>query len=130
MAKYSAIFLCKKSRTRLIEFALSRVLKPDGWKLFANHMTICMGNLPHHPYLWHMESSNPPIPVIIDAFGWTDGVFAARVSNRKRLDDRQPHITIFVDVKNGFKPKDANNITEWHLIAPQTLNLLGTIKQL
>ena len=88
---------------------LVKELDPS-WERIAHHMTIKMGGLPEE---YVSAKGN------IDAFTAThvgrldDKVVAVKVDTGLFTFNKNPHITIAVNRKNGGKPVMSNQITEW-----------------
>lgn len=82
----------------------------SSWERIAHHMTIKMGGLPEE---YASSKGN------IDSFTVThigrldDKVVAVKVDTELFTFNKNPHITLAVNRKNGGKPVMSNNITEW-----------------
>jgi len=105
---YSCVLLDKASHNKLIDrFALDI---PDGWKTFAHHMTITMGEL--------KDKTDIGKEVILKVIkvGLSDMAMAVQVDGYPSKNVI-PHVTIAVNPEGG-KPKDSNDITKWEDIKP------------
>ena len=129
---YSAVVLDQNSKNLLLStFIYSN---PDylDWIKLADHMTICLGELPEHVKRYWLDEE---ITLKAIEIGVSDKAIAVKVdgffniSKNFEQDDeivRFPHVTIAI---NSFdaKPVDSNNITNWQIIEP--LKLKGIIKE-
>lgn len=103
---YSAVVLDEESRREL-----SRVedMIPDGWKIFAHHMTIVFGKgVPNQ------EDLGKEVTLYVEAIGLSDMAMAVRVEGYPSAN-AIPHITIAIN-PDGGKPVMSNNITNWRKI--------------
>jgi predicted kinase len=105
---YSCVLLDKASHNKLIDrFALDI---PEGWKTFAHHMTITMGELKDKTDI------GKEVILKVTKVGLSDMAMAVQVEgypSKKAI----PHVTIAVNPEGG-KPKDSNDITKWEDIKP------------
>ena len=129
--KYSAIVLDDISR----EIILSELIYPNdifnNWEKNADHMTICIGELPKHIKAWLNES----VTLVAKEFGFSDKAAAVKVTGfftiSKQYDDdnvgpKFQHVTLAVNIDGG-KPYDSNLITNWEIIKP--INLKGVVTE-
>ena len=119
---YSAVVLDEQSRKKII--SILKDIIPSDWKVFAHHLTICMGELPEDlkPFLGH--SAN----LYVTGIGMSDKALAIRVEGFES-DRKIPHITIAVNVNEGGKPKDSNFIPTWNDFGGD-INLWGHIEEI
>ena len=130
---YSAVVLDKESKNLL----LSKFIYPNpdfsDWIKFADHMTICMGNLPEHLKLYWLDEE---VTLSVREIGVSDKAIAVKVdgfftiSKPNDLDDDGPkyqHITLAINPFDA-KPKDSNKITEWQ--KTDRLKLRGVVKEI
>jgi predicted kinase len=104
---YSAVVLDNGSKSAL----LSRLedMIPDGWKVFAHHMTIVFGKgVPNK------EDLGKEVTLYVEAIGLSDMAMAVRVEGYPSAN-AIPHITIAIN-PDGGKPVMSNNITKWQKI--------------
>jgi len=105
---YSAVVLDKASYNKLLErFGLDI---PDGWKIFAHHMTINIGELKDKSEL------GKEVILRVIKFGMSDMTIAVQVKgypSKKAI----PHVTLAVNPEGG-KPVMTNEITKWQDIKP------------
>lgn len=105
---YSAVVLDKASHKKLIDrFALEI---PEGWKTFAHHMTINMGEMKDKTDLGNEVTLN------VTKVGLSDMAMAVQVEGYSSKN-ATPHVTIAVN-PDGGKPKDSNDITKWQDVKP------------
>lgn len=130
---YSAIILDDKSKNLL----LSTFIYPNpeflDWKKFADHSTICMGELPEHLKRYWLDEE---ITLTATHLGISDKSVAVKVQgffNLSKNSDLLPeeskiqHITLAINPIDA-KPVDSHNIIDWQSIAP--LKLRGVIKEI
>lgn len=119
---YSAIVLDEKSHNLLVS-TFKNVI-PEGWKVFAHHVTIKMGELPadkkseigrqYNLTVTELGKSNKALAVKISG-GWTT--------------NKIPHITIAVNTKEGGKPFDSASIVDWKKVTSPIV-LTGIVTEL
>ncbi len=109
---YSGVMVDKDSKKEL----LNNVEIPQGWKVFAHHMTICLGPLPEN--LQHLKGKKQTLK--ITKLGKSNKAIAFGVETDLSLN-KIPHITVAINTSIGAKPKDSNEITEWEDIEPFTV---------
>lgn len=120
--KYASLILDDKSNSKL----LSSVghLIPDGWKVYAHHMTINFGKgLPD--YL--KDDLGKTKQIIATAIGKSDKALAVKVEGY-HSDNEIPHVTIAINVKEGGKPVMSNDIKDWQPLQSH-INLSGKINE-
>lgn len=100
---YSAVVLDKASHNKLIDrFALEI---PEGWKTFAHHMTITLGEMKDKTDLGNEVTLN------VTKVGLSDMAMAVQVEGYSSKN-ATPHVTIAVN-PDGGKPVMSNDITKW-----------------
>jgi len=105
---YSAVVLDKASHNKLIDrFALEI---PEGWKTFAHHMTITLGELKDKTDL------GKEVVLNVTKVGLSDMAMAVQVEGY-RSKNAIPHVTIAIN-PDGGKPKDSKDITKWQDVKP------------
>lgn len=120
---YSGIVLTNKTKTEMMNYIfdnaitdkdLKKALRNGEWELLAHHMTINMGPLKeeYRPLL------GQSFDLLVTHIGYTDKVVAVKVETQFVTKNRDPHITIAINRKEGGKPAMANEITEWIPIFP------------
>ena len=131
---YSAILLDEKSHLKLVSWAeknievngirLPILVRDQGWKIYCHHMTICMGELPEYlkKYLGTKQSLE------VTHIGISDKAVAVRVTG---FDSKNkiPHITVAVNIRNGGKPVNSNDIKDWTPVE-MIVKLSGEVKEL
>lgn len=100
---YSAVVLDAASKTKLLDMVSDDI--PNGWNVFAHHMTITLGPLKDK------SDVGKEVTLIVTDIGKTDKVVAVRV-NGYQSKNENPHITIAVN-PDGGAPKMSNEITKW-----------------
>lgn len=105
---YSAVVLDKASHNKLLERFVLDI--PDGWKTFAHHMTITIGEL--------KDKTDIGMEVLLKVtkVGLSDMAMAVQVEGY-RSKNAIPHVTIAVN-QNGGKPVMSNDITKWQDVKP------------
>jgi hypothetical protein len=114
---YSGVLLDTASRTKLLSMIGGEI--PEGWKVFAHHMTINMGPLKDK------DSVGKNAVLTVTHLGLSDMAMAVRVSGYPSKNDI-PHITIAIN-PNGGKPVMSNNITKWQDI--KSFMVSGTVTE-
>ena len=105
---YSAVVLDKASHKKLIDrFALEI---PEGWKTFAHHMTINMGEMKDKTDLGNEVTLN------VTKVGLSDMAMAVQVEGYSSKNTT-PHVTIAIN-PDGGKPVMSNDITKWQDVKP------------
>lgn len=115
---YSAVVLDKQSK----DIILKTVSIPNGWKIFAHHMTISLGNLPEH----FKDLLGKKQKLRVTKLGKSDKAIALGVDSELSLN-KIPHITVAINTSIGAKPKDSNEITDWEDIEP--FELVGHVEE-
>lgn len=115
---YSCVLLDNQSKNTLLSMVGDTI--PEGWKVFAHHMTINMGELKDKTDL------GKEVTLTVEGLGLSDMAMAVRVSGYQTKNEI-PHITVAVN-PNGGKPKDSNNITSWRPI--NNFMVYGTITEI
>jgi hypothetical protein len=131
---YSAVLLDEKSQLALSAWAdknikingvrLPIVVRDNGWKMICHHMTIKFGGTPEFVKQYLGTEQN----LEITHYGMSDKAVAVRVVGF-HSENKIPHITVAVNVKNGGKPVDSNKITEW-LTVEKGPTLKGVVTEL
>jgi predicted kinase len=114
--KYSAVVLDTASKTRLLEFVGDKI--PQGWKVFAHHMTINMGPLKDK------SDIGKNVTLSVTALGLSDMAMAVKVEGYPSKN-AIPHVTVAVSPSG--KPVMSNEITKWQDI--KRFNLMGTVTE-
>ena len=116
---YSAVVLDEKSRKSIID----RCSIPDGWKVYAHHMTIKMGELPED--MKHRIGET--VTLTINKYGQSD--MATAVGIKTDLSQNKiPHVTVAINIIEGGKPKNSNDIKDWISLPP--FQVTGTIQEI
>ena len=109
--QYSAVVLLDNSKNKLIEQLKIQI--PEGWTVYADHMTICMGKLP--PDL--QSDTGLTKQLRVETFAMDDKVMAVGVTGYPTKNEH-PHITIAVNRANGGAPKMSNDLNNWSNTLP------------
>lgn len=117
---YSAIVLNDESQKNLIDHFGSNL--PDGWKVFAHHMTIIFGK-----GIEDKSEIGKEVVLTVTALGSSDMALAVKVEGYPTTNDI-PHVTVAVNVAEGGKPFMSNKITDWGTVdLGYPLKLYGTV---
>jgi hypothetical protein len=92
--------------------------------MICHHMTIKFGGTPEFVKQYLGTEQN----LEITHYGMSDKAVAVRVVGF-HSENKIPHITVAVNVKNGGKPVDSNKITEW-LTVEKGPTLKGVVTEL
>ena len=132
--KYSAVVLDEKSHLALVAWAdknikisgirLPILIRDNGWKMFCHHMTIQYPGTPD--FIKQYLDTEQTIEV--SHVGIDDKVVAVRVIGF-HSDNKIPHVTVAVNVRDGGKPVMSNLIKNWVAVT-NGLKLKGTVKEL
>ena len=116
---YSCVLLEKASQNVLLH-NLERYM-PEGWRIFAHHMTINMGALKQKELLGteHM--------LTVTQVGLSDMAMAVKVKTDIETKNAFPHITVAIN-PDGGKPVMSNEITKWQDVKP--FILLGKVTEI
>jgi len=104
---------------------------PEGWNIYAHHMTICIGELP----TIFRDYRGEKVDLTVTHYAKNDKVLAIKVTgfftiNRKDkreiTDERQQHITIATKPPNS--PKIANELKDWIEIKP--FKISGIVREI
>lgn len=119
---YSGIALTNKSKTEMMNYIFNNALTPElkkglkkgDWEVLGHHMTINMGPLKeeYRPLL------GQSFDLLVTHVGHTDKVLAVKVETQFTTKNKDPHITIAVNRKEGGKPVMANEIKSWVPVFP------------
>lgn len=115
---FSAVVLDQASKNKLLEFVGNKI--PQGWRVYAHHMTINMGPL--------KDKTDVGKNVVITAIGLglSDKAMAIKVEGYPSKN-AIPHVTVAVN-PDGGKPVMSNDITKWQDI--KQFNLMGTVTEI
>jgi len=129
---YSAIILDNKSKDLLLSTLIYSNEKFSNWIKIADHMTICMGELPDHLKRYWL---NEEITLTAKEIGFNDKSVAVRVegffiiskpTDLENEGSKFPHITLAISPDG--KPADSNKIENWYPI--DTIKLTGNVSQI
>lgn len=112
--RYTAVVLDDKSHGKLASVFGSRI--PQGWKLFAHHMTLNMGGIKVIPE--NEKHLGEKIMLSVNDFAMDDKVMAVGVTVVNadiKTNNTKPHITIAVNETGGGKPRMSNDLSDWQL---------------
>ena len=113
---YTAVMLDQRSHDLLM--SRMRPHMPEGWKVYAHHMTMHMGAAKPE------DKVGQSVTIVADAWAADERTVAVRVTGHPSRN-RTPHVTVAVNAAAGAKPKDSNLHTEWKPMPP--LRLTGTV---
>ncbi len=119
---YSAVVLTDADQEKVKSIFKDQL--PDGWTIFAHHMTICMGPL--------QESQKADIGKKVTLTATDLGKSLTNVAlkvNGYTTTNATPHITLAVNVGAGGKPVDSNKITNWTTLSQQ-ISLEGVVTEI
>ncbi len=117
---YSAVVLDKQSRDAI----LNHLSIPNGWKTICHHMTIKLGELPDNL----KNRIGERVTLRINKLGKSDKALAVGVDTDLSMN-AIPHITVAINVANGAKPKDSNDIKDWEDLS-ESFNVTGKIEEI
>jgi predicted kinase len=116
---YSCVLLEKASQNVLLH-NLERYM-PEGWKVFAHHMTINMGALKQKELLGTEQFLK------VTQVGLSDMAMAVKVKTDIETKNAFPHVTVAIN-PDGGKPVMSNEITKWQDVKP--FILLGKVTEI
>ena len=133
---YSAVILDKESHDRLVK--RFKPVIPSEWKIYAHHMTIKLGEIPPE-YVRFLDIQQPKVELIINTIAGDEKVMAVGVSSVLIKDEhgdvieiksqnKQPHITLAVNSREGGKPVMSNYLKDWDKLTP-TMVLFGVLTE-
>lgn len=118
---YSCVLLMPASHVELVQRQFPIDI-PDGWKIYAHHMTMNLGELKDKSLL------NQVVALEVFAVGISDKAMAVKVReigiNKRGASlstNAIPHITLAVN-PDGGKPVMSNDITKWQDVKPFLLH--------
>jgi hypothetical protein len=116
---YSCVLLEEASKNVVLH-NLGRYI-PEGWKVFAHHMTINLGPLKDKELLGteHM--------LTVTHVGLSDMAMAVKVKTDIETKNAFPHVTVAIN-PDGGKPVMSNEITKWQDVRP--FILLGKVTEI
>jgi hypothetical protein len=123
--EYTAVKLDDSSHQTLAQLA------PQGWKVFAHHMTIIPPTLqqtePRYNYPKYPVGSQVSLEAV--AIAQNDKVIAVKIESDIPTKNKIPHVTIATNA--GGKPMDSNNFGEEDFKPlKQPIKLSGTIEEI
>lgn len=131
---YSAVVLDEKSHLKLVAWAENNVkvvgvrlpilVRDNGWKIAAHHMTVNLGELPE--YLKQYLGTKQKLEAT--HIGVSPMAVAVRVIGFESKN-RIPHVTIAVNVRSGGKPVMSNDIKDW-VPLETPIKLTGEVQEL
>jgi predicted kinase len=107
---YSCVLLDKASHNALLTPANYNMEPPDGWFIYAHHMTINLGPLKDKSEL------GKKVDLTVTKVGMSDMAMAVQVEGYPSKN-AIPHVTIAVN-PDGGKPVMSNEITKWQDVKP------------
>jgi hypothetical protein len=120
--EYSAVVLTQDSQAKVVN--KYGHLVPEGWKIFAHHMTIVFGKgLPNE--VKHQQGDT--VTLKVNFIGLNKRVIAFKVDGFVSANEN-PHVTFAVNVTDGAKPFESNQIEEWVEVLP--FNIEGVVMEI
>lgn len=117
---YSAVVLDKMSHNKLLQPSYYNYVEPpDGWVVYAHHMTIVFGR-----GIDNKDDLGKEVILTATHIGLSDMAMAIRVEGYPSKN-AIPHITIAIN-PDGGKPVMSNDITKWQNIKPFQLKGIVT----
>jgi predicted kinase len=116
---YSCVLLDKASHNALVAYPYPFDY-PNGWNLFAHHMTINLGPLKDKSDL------GKEVSLRVTKVGLSDMAMAVQVEGYPSKNEI-PHVTLAVNPQGG-KPVMSNDITKWQDIKP--FNITGVVTEI
>lgn len=113
---YSAVVLDEKSKGELLAAYGKNI--PEGWKVFAHHMTIAFGK-----GVKNKEDLGKTACLKVTKVGISDMAYAVQVEGYPS-NNAIPHITIAINPEGG-KPVMSNDITNW--ISTRGIQVCGVV---
>jgi len=130
---YSAVVLEPQSK----ELLLTKFIYSDPiyntWTKLADHMTICLGELPEHLKRYWLDEE---LSLTVKEIGYSDKAVAVKVTgfiiiSKQKHDvdsnNKIQHITLAINPIGG-KPVDSNDITKWKKIEP--IKIWGNVSEI
>lgn len=111
---YSAVIIDEISHNMLLRIFSDTI--PNGWKIYAHHMTIALGKPAKN------EDLNKSVGLVVKKIGISDMAVALEVDGYPS-ENKIPHITLAVNPQG--KPRMSNEIKDWRDI--ENLKVRGTI---
>lgn len=94
----------------------------DKWVVHCHHMTICLGELEDKSLL------GKSVGLRVKALGRNKTTIAVQVDGFDfKIKNKIPHITLAVDVLNGGKPQNSNDILTWFPFSTKILT--GVVRE-
>ena len=119
---YSAVVLDSESKERLINTLSSKI--PEGWVIYAHHMTIAFGK-----GLDDKSQIGKSVSLLVTDLGLSDLALAVKAEGYP-TNNKIPHITIAVNKAEGGKPFNSNQIKNWSSLGlGDTLVLNGVVTE-
>lgn len=116
---YTCVELYEVSKNRLLEEFGCQI--PENWVIFANHMTIRLGEMKDKSTL------GTNVVLVVTHLGFSDMAMAVKVDFEGETKNKFPHITIAIN-PDGGKPVMSNDIEKWQDV--KKFNVLGTVKEI
>ena len=122
---YSAVVLDDKSRATLIK--VFHPMIPEGWKIYAHHMTIKLGALEDGSQEQQDMLDEKMVTLDVVDYAIDDKVMAVGVKGYSTTNTK-PHVTIAVNTAEGGKPFLSNKLIEWRPLG-FPLELTGKVSE-
>jgi len=118
---YSAVVLTPDSKEDLLYFLGNQI--PSDWKVFAHHMTIVFGK-----GLDNKNDLGKEVTLYATEIGMSDMAMAVKVEGYPSTN-KIPHITLAINVNDGGKPVNSNQIANWKAL-PKSIKLSGIVREI
>jgi hypothetical protein len=122
---YWAVKLEPESIKRLIGVLKSEI--PEGWRVFAHHMTIAFGKIKDDNVKEFLDSNiGKSVDLSAVEIGKSPKAMAVKIDSNVPSDNEISHVTIAVSPMG--KPVDSNFITDWKKL-DQPIQLSGKVEE-
>jgi hypothetical protein len=122
---YCALVLPEESK----QILLSNFKAPDGWAVYADHVTIAFGKSLEDVRLEQYDGDG--VIFRVTDIGQSETAIAVKVEFKNNrfacIESAFPHITLFVNKKAGGRPVDSNKITDWAPVKDKFIYLKGIV---
>lgn len=118
---YTALVLTPADHTKLLNTFRDRI--PQGWRVYAHHMTINMGPPENGPAAYMVGRT---AKLRVTSFAQDERVMAVGVESDIPSTNSKKHVTLAVN-PNGGKPFYSNQLVNWQYVP--TLELQGVIQE-
>lgn len=117
---YCAVVLDSASKQKI----LNHLSIPNDWKVINHHMTIKLGELPSNL----KDQIGKKVTLKVTKQGKSDKALAVGVET-DLSQNKIPHVTVAINLANGAKPKDSNDIQDW-VDLEESFDISGKIEEI